>query len=302
MNQKQLAYFLTAYETGNIQAAADKLYISRQGVSRALRQLEDELAQPLFKRTVNGIAPTDFARSILPHVRQLLSEYDCIMGTQTLAAQRRSVVTVYALDHVAAWLGADFFLKFHEAHPRITPSFIESTDQEAADALAHGKGDFAITTPPFNLALFEARKLFDSPYCVRMKSDHPLAAKDVLTYTDLDGQTVAGKGRAYHCFREKIDHNVLACGLHLDILAETSDEAVLTELAASGKAIILEHAYTATLAMHPGTVLRPFSDGKETSSAEIYLLSRRNQILTQSSRLFQAFLLDYVTRKTETQR
>ena len=100
MNQKQLAYFLTVYSEGSIQAAADKLYITRQGVSRALRQLEEELAQPLFSRTASGIAPTDFARSILPHVRQLLSEYDYIAGTQTLAAQRRSVVTVYALDHI----------------------------------------------------------------------------------------------------------------------------------------------------------------------------------------------------------
>ena len=126
MNQKQLAYFLTVYSEGSIQAAADKLYITRQGVSRSLRQLEEELAQPLFHRTANGITPTDFARSILPHVRQLLSEYDYIAGTQTLATQRRSVVTVYALDHIAAWLGADFFLAFADAHITSEPEEFRS--------------------------------------------------------------------------------------------------------------------------------------------------------------------------------
>ncbi|MCH4097051.1 MAG: LysR family transcriptional regulator [Acidaminococcus provencensis] len=37
MNQKQLRYFWEVYQTCNIQQAADKLHISRQGVSKTLR-------------------------------------------------------------------------------------------------------------------------------------------------------------------------------------------------------------------------------------------------------------------------
>ena len=298
MNQKQLAYFLTVYSEGSIQAAADKLYITRQGVSRALRQLEEELAQPLFSRTASGIAPTDFARSILPHVRQLLSEYDYIAGTQTLAAQRRSVVTVYALDHIAAGRGADFFLAFAEAHPGITPSFIESTDQGAAEALAHGKGDFAITTPPFDTALFSAQTLFRTPFCVRLHQTHPLAQKDSLTIRDLAGETVAGKGRAYQCFREKIDRYLLAQGLACNILLESSDETLLTSLAAQNKAIILEHGYTASLVTHPSTVLRPITVGAD-NGVDICLLARRDQLPTQSARVFQQFLLAYLAAHSD---
>ncbi len=271
MNQKQLAYFLTVYSEGSIQAAADKLYITRQGVSRSLRQLEEELAQPLFHRTANGITPTDFARSILPHVRQLLSEYDYIAGTQTLATQRRSVVTVYALDHIAAWLGADFFLAFAEAHPGITPSFIESTDQGAASS----------------------QTLFRTPFCVRLHQTHPLAQKDSLTIRDLAGETVAGKGRAYQCFREKIDRYLLAQGLACNILLESSDETLLTSLAAQNKAIILEHGYTASLVAHPSTVLRPITVGAD-DGVDICLLARRGQLPTQSARVFQQFLLTYL--------
>ena len=293
MNQKQLAYFLTVYSEGSIQAAADKLYITRQGVSRSLRQLEEELAQPLFHRTANGITPTDFARSILPHVRQLLSEYDYIASTQTLATQRRSVVTVYALDHIAAWLGADFFLAFADAHPGITPSFIESTDQGVAEALAHGKGDFAITTPPFDTTLFSAQKLFRTPLCVRLHYTHPLAQKVSLSIRDLAGETVAGKGRAYQCFREKIDRYLLAQGLACNILLESSDETLLTSLATQNKAIILEHGYTASLVAHPSTVLRPITVGAD-DGVDICLLARRGQLPTQSARVFQQFLLTYL--------
>lgn len=293
MNQKQLAYFLAVYDAGSIQAAADRLYITRQGVSRALRQLEDELAQPLFTRTVSGIAPTDFARSILPHVRQLLNEYDYIAGTQTLAAQQRSVVTVYALDHIAAWLGASFFHAFADTYPGITPSFIESTDRGATEALARGRGDFAITTELFDTTRFVAKKLFRTPFCLRMHKNHPLATKAVITAEDLDGAAVAGKGRAYQCFQEKIDRHFLAAHIDIRILLETSDETLLASLAAANKAVILEHGYTAALVPHPDTIVRPFAiDGED--GADIFLLQRRDQLPTQSARLFQKFLLDYL--------
>ena len=38
MNQKQLQYFVTVYQTKNIQTAADRLFVSRQGVSKVIRQ------------------------------------------------------------------------------------------------------------------------------------------------------------------------------------------------------------------------------------------------------------------------
>lgn len=48
MNQKQLQYFVTVYQTQNIKTAADRLFVSRQGVSKVIRLLEEELGQPLF--------------------------------------------------------------------------------------------------------------------------------------------------------------------------------------------------------------------------------------------------------------
>ena len=37
MNQKQMQYFVTVYETQNIQVAADQLFVTRQGVIMPLR-------------------------------------------------------------------------------------------------------------------------------------------------------------------------------------------------------------------------------------------------------------------------
>ena len=46
MNQKQMQYFVTVYETQNIQVAADQLFVTRQGVSKVIRLLETGTFHP----------------------------------------------------------------------------------------------------------------------------------------------------------------------------------------------------------------------------------------------------------------
>lgn len=75
MNKKHLQYFLLAYETKNIQRVAELLFISRQGASKIIRELERELGSNLFIRSAKGLEPTDFARTLFPHAKKLLEEY-----------------------------------------------------------------------------------------------------------------------------------------------------------------------------------------------------------------------------------
>lgn len=105
MNRKQMEYFIEVYRCGNIQTAADYLYVARQGLSRAMRSLEEELGQPLFTRTPGGIIPTDYAAALLPHVQRLLDEYQSIESMTSFATHSKSVVAIFALDHVFSYNG-----------------------------------------------------------------------------------------------------------------------------------------------------------------------------------------------------
>ena len=148
MNQKQLQYFIEVYHSRNIQAAADKLYVSRQGVSKMIRSIEEELGQPLFTRTSRGMYPTDFATALLPHAETLLNEFSYISGMNTLAAQSKRVVTIYALDHIFAYFSAQLLQDFHREHPDIILSIIDTTDDAAIEGLLTKKCNMAIVTGP----------------------------------------------------------------------------------------------------------------------------------------------------------
>lgn len=292
MNRKQLEYFLAACETGNMQKAADRLFVSRQGMSKMIRELEEELGASLFRRSPRGLEPTDFAISLIPHARRFLDEYSYITGMHTLAGQKQNVITVYALDHVLEYLSAEFLRDFRKAFPHTILSVVESTDTGALDALLSRDGDFAITTGPIDNTRFLTEPLFYSRFCLRMSAGHPLSEKEKLTYQDLAGQKIISKGRSYLCFRNHMDEHILLKGIGVDIYAETSDEAIALELIRKEGVISIGYDYMDLLYLPSDMVIRPLE--AEVNGAEIYLVSLKNTLLRKVDRRFRKFLLEWI--------
>ncbi|MCR5084379.1 MAG: LysR family transcriptional regulator [Succinivibrionaceae bacterium] len=290
MNQRQLRHFVAVCEAGNINDAAGRLFVSRQGLSKSIRLLEEELGQRLFTRGPRGAAPTDYAAALLPHAQRLLAEYEAIGGLNTLAAQAQSVVTVYALDHLLAYLGPRFVLGFHREHPGAILSVVDTTDDHAIAALGARQCDFALVTGPLDGTQFHGDPLFFTAYSVRMARSHPLARRDLLTYADLDGQSIVSKGRAYACFRKNIDRHILGQGRTVRILAETSDESVIRGLLLSGEAVNLGYDYADGILPHPGIISRGLTDG-ESCGQVVYLAAALGARPTRACAAFRDYLL-----------
>ncbi|MDD5902835.1 MAG: LysR family transcriptional regulator [Oscillospiraceae bacterium] len=289
MNQKQLSYFLEVYQSRNIQAAADKLYISHQGLSRVLRSLEEELGAELFIRSNRGLEPTDFAKTLVPHVQRLLDDYATIQGVHTLMSKEKAVVSVYALDHLFGYLGAKLVTEFHLHHPEITLSILDTTDEYALESLSSGRCDFAIVNGPIDNTRFNASKLFYSRYCLRINKSNPLADKKQLRFEDFRGQSIIGKGRAYRCFRTNIDRHLFEAGIEVDVPIETPDEELLMELVERNVGIAATYDFSAVGHCGPNTVLRYLDDTE--AGHQIYLVERKNTLPTKAGRVFKSFLL-----------
>ncbi len=293
MNMKQMEYFMEVYRTGSIQSAADNLYVSRQGVSKMLRTLEEELGQLLFNRSSHGLVPTDYANAVVPHIQRLQEEYRSIQRMNTLASQSRSVVTVYALDHIFAYFGAGFLMDFHRAYPDIVLSTVDTTDDAALDGLTNKQCNFAIVTGPIDQIRFHGERLFFSRYCARLHRNHPLAGQKRIAYPDLDGQAIVSKGRAYYCFRHHIDQCILLQGFHVDILAETADEQLIREMILQHQAINLGYDYSAVMNLHPEILMKELGPEND-SGQDVYLVWDKTSVLTASSEKFRAFLSEWL--------
>ena len=71
MDTRSLEAFAAVYECGSIAKAAERLYVSPQGLAKAMTRLEAELGRALFVRDHQGATPTAYARALYPQVQEL---------------------------------------------------------------------------------------------------------------------------------------------------------------------------------------------------------------------------------------
>jgi len=69
-------YLITAAENGSFRRAAEVLRVQQSSVSRAIRQLEDELGVSLFERRSTGAHLTDAGLRLLSEVRPALEQLE----------------------------------------------------------------------------------------------------------------------------------------------------------------------------------------------------------------------------------
>ncbi|WP_293556074.1 LysR family transcriptional regulator [Phascolarctobacterium sp.] len=292
MQPKQLQYFITAYATKNIQRAAEKLFVSRQGISKTIRELEQELGADLFLRSSKGLEPTDFAEALFSHAQKLLDEYNYITGLNTLAKQKENVITIYALDNIVKYLTADFFRDFRTLHPNTILSIIESPDEAALNALLAQNADFAITTGPLDNTVFTLTPIFYTHYCMALSANHPLATKERLSYQDLHNQKIISKGRAYRCFRDNMEKYILGNGLNVDIFAEITDSDVALKLVKESNVIYISYDYIAAMHKQPDIIWKMLD--AEITGQNMYIVSLKNALPRKICRDLQIFLLTWL--------
>ena len=74
----QMRYAVEIAQCGSISKAAKKLYMGQPNLSKALRELEEELGRPLFRRTAQGIEPTRAGEEFLVYARKILSQVESL--------------------------------------------------------------------------------------------------------------------------------------------------------------------------------------------------------------------------------
>ncbi len=71
-----IRYFLEACDSGSIQAASKKLFLSSQGLGAGIQRLENSLGLKLLIRSKTGVMPTRFGREFYRYAARLIKDMD----------------------------------------------------------------------------------------------------------------------------------------------------------------------------------------------------------------------------------
>lgn len=75
MTLQQLLYTVAVADSGSMNQAAQSLFLSQSSLSASIRNLEEELGFPLFRRTNRGVTLAPEGEEFLSYARQIVSQY-----------------------------------------------------------------------------------------------------------------------------------------------------------------------------------------------------------------------------------
>lgn len=194
MNTLHLKYAVEVERTGSITQAAENLYMAQPNLSKAIRELEEQLGFAIFERTSKGVVPTAQGRQALKSAHLVLEELEKMqrLSGQTEDRQRFSLAmprSGYIADGFARFAASldperEMDLKVQET------SAVQAIAGVAEGRFALGVIRYPVKNEPYFLDFLEEKELRCDPVwefepLLLMNLCHPLACRKSIARADL---------------------------------------------------------------------------------------------------------------------
>lgn len=211
MNISQLEYFVTTVQHGSFSMAAKELFVTPQAVSKSVGDLERELHVHLCEKSGRSVKPTAFGRMFAARASEALS---CLVDLETLARhQERAEADEGRISLAVACspcrgnvIHSHSFDAFAKAHPRIELSATYHSSGACLCALEEGVVDAAVIVGRTGKPGLSCVKLLAFPLHVAVSTNHPLASKETVRISDLEGTPLAAPEDLRYCRSFIADH------------------------------------------------------------------------------------------------
>lgn len=189
MEMHQVRYFLAVARLLNFTRAAEACNVAQPSLTRAIKQLEDELGGDLFRRERPHVLMTELGERMLPLLQQC---YDSAMGARALAQSiNKGDVTALKLAVSAtvdlALLGPQL-AELNRVFAGLELKLLRRDATEMLDLLKGGVVDFAIAAGlGEEWDRLDRWPLFEEEFRLLVPGNHPLAGKPVVEPEELKG-------------------------------------------------------------------------------------------------------------------
>lgn len=183
--QKYMA-FLTAVEYESFTKAAEILQYSQSGISRMIRDLEDEWNVTLLERGKNGVRLTSDGIRLLPYIKNICSDYQKLQTqVDELNGLQSGIIRIGTFTSVSSHWIPNIISMFQKDYPNIDYELLQGDYSEIENWIMEGRVDCGFLRLPTNLPL-ETFSLEQDELLVVLPETHPLAHCDVFPMQALE--------------------------------------------------------------------------------------------------------------------
>ncbi|MBP6070969.1 MAG: LysR family transcriptional regulator [Aeromonas sp.] len=148
MDIRALRYFVELVREKSFTRASEKLFVTQPTISKMIRNMEEELGQPLLNREGHSFTLTDSGQVLFAHGQLILAQMQQLEAEladlQSLQHGRLALGIPPMVGHVYA----DLIRAYRSRYPRVELSIVEYGGRRIEQAVLEGELDLAITMLP----------------------------------------------------------------------------------------------------------------------------------------------------------
>lgn len=249
MNFQQLRYVREAVKRNfNLTEVANVLYTSQPGVSKQIKELEDELGVEIFVRHGKRLLGlTEPGKEIITVVeRMLLDARNLRSISDHFSGQDAGNLTLATTHTQARYALPKVVREFKQAFPKVHLSLRQASPAQIVEMVMSGEADIGISTEALDRSGLVTFPAYSWHHVVVVPEGHPLAGLPVLTLEALVDYPIITYDAAF-TGRSHIDAAFADAGLAPDIILTAIDADVIKTYVDVGLGI----GIVASMAMDP---------------------------------------------------
>ena len=280
MTIKELEAYQVICSKGSLSKAAKALFITPQGLSRVLKNLEAELECTLVNRVASGLELTESGRCLLEYARTTTAEYGKMKEKiESIQDNIRGSVDLLMAYDIIRLLGPDCFGDFQRMYPGISFSCREYPDRVIDRMLAEQQGNAALSIGPVSGELFRCQ------LSLVVYEGHPLCEKAAVDMDDLKEEPLHLENSDFK-INEFVQRSCWLRGFEPNIVFEASNFDICYKLCRMKRGISVVPSFVHEDMKTDGLVKIPFAD--EDMALEISFLTLKSDPRTaELDKLYQ---------------
>jgi DNA-binding transcriptional LysR family regulator len=203
MEMHQVRYFLAVARVLNFTRAAEECHVAQPSLTRAIKQLEEELGGELFRRERNLSHLTEFGQRMQPFMQQC---YDSAAAAKVLATSLKSgavaPLTIAISNAVNIALIVPHLTELTRTFKGLELSFLRGGRDDVSEYLKKGEAEIALCGPFAQVwERLDDWPLFTEPYLLAVNENHAFADRVSVKVSDLSQERILTR-----TYCELVDH------------------------------------------------------------------------------------------------
>ncbi|MBB5702322.1 DNA-binding transcriptional LysR family regulator [Ochrobactrum daejeonense] len=285
MNLRSFQAFIEVVRQGGFSAAAKTINATQSTVSKAVKQLEDELGITLLDREASPSRLTAAGEIVYRRALAMLTERDDMLAEiEELRGLKRGLLRLGLPPIGSSVLFAPVFAAYTKLYPEIDIQLVEHGSKRLEELLLAGEVELAASLLPVADS-FEWQDVLCEPVVALMPASHPVNGDNGVSLREISGLPFILFESGF-----ALNHIILdACRLHgysPNVAVRSSQIDFIVELVAAGMGIGFLPGMIAEQRQHPGVRIHRIKDADV--SWHMALIWRKGAFLSHAARAWLA--------------